>query len=117
MPSERIQRRIDQMLDEADQAIATSAWDTVRDRARNVLALDPTNPDARHYLGAAERPLIGPPANGFPLTPALSQREREPESEPSPPGLCLTHISGISGGGLGKVVAAEQVIEVLQTAP
>ena len=34
-----------------------------------------------------------------------------------PAKLCLTHISGISGGGLGKVVAAEQVIEVLQTAP
>ena len=32
-PSERIQRRIDALLDEADEAIAFSDWPRVRDRA------------------------------------------------------------------------------------
>ena len=40
MASERIQRRIDILLDEADEAIAKSDWAVVRDRAQNVLALD-----------------------------------------------------------------------------
>ena len=42
MASERIQRRIDILLDEADKAIAGSDWSAVRDRAKNVLALDPS---------------------------------------------------------------------------
>ncbi len=55
MASERIQRRIDILLDEADEAVAKSDWDVVRDRAQNVLRLDPGNQDALSYLAAAER--------------------------------------------------------------
>ena len=55
MASERIQRRIDILLDEADEAVAKSDWDVVRDRAQNVLRLDPENKDALSYLAAAER--------------------------------------------------------------
>ncbi len=55
MVSERIQRRIDILLDEADEAVAKSDWDGVRDRAQNVLRLDPENKDALSYLAAAER--------------------------------------------------------------
>ena len=57
MLSERIQRQIDRFLDEAEAAAAASDWGRVRDRAQNVLALDPTNADARTYLAAAERTL------------------------------------------------------------
>ena len=60
MASERVQRRIDIPLDEADQAIAQSDWSVVRDRAQNVLALDPDNGDAATFLAAADRAL----ANG-----------------------------------------------------
>jgi len=46
MPSERVQRQIDRFLDEAEAAMARSDWTTVRDRAKNALALDPENADA-----------------------------------------------------------------------
>ena len=55
MASERIQRRIDILLDESDQAIAQSDWTVVRGRAQNVLALDPNNGDAIVFLAAADR--------------------------------------------------------------
>ena len=55
MTSERIQRRIDLLLDEADQALADGDWSVVRDRSNKVLALDPDNSDALTFLAAAER--------------------------------------------------------------
>ena len=55
MVSDRVQRQIDRLLDEAEVAIATSDWATVGDCARNVLRLDPENSDALSYLAASER--------------------------------------------------------------
>ena len=46
MASERVQRQIDRLLDEAEEAIAVSDWATVGDGARNVLRLDPENSDS-----------------------------------------------------------------------
>ena len=70
MASERVQRRIDLLLDEADQAIGQSDWSVVRDRAQNVLALDPGNGDAATFLAAADRALATdaapPPPDGQP---------------------------------------------------
>ena len=43
MPTERIQRQIDRLLDEADEAIANQDWATVGNRARSALRLDPEN--------------------------------------------------------------------------
>ena len=57
MISERTQRQIDPLLDQAEEAIGTLRWDEVRDRARAVLALAPENPDAMNYLAATERAL------------------------------------------------------------
>jgi len=67
MASDRIQRRIDSLLDEADQAIANEDWPTVASRVRSVLAIDPANSDAVAYLAAAERALGGstPPTTLF----------------------------------------------------
>ena len=55
MPSERIQRQIDALLDEAEAAIRDEAWETVRQRIRSVQALDPENEDALNYAAAAGR--------------------------------------------------------------
>jgi hypothetical protein len=77
MPSERIQRQIDRLLDEAEQAVADSNWTLVQDRCRNVLALDPENADALSYLAAAERWL----GAGSPISPTTSA---EAESDASP---------------------------------
>jgi len=57
MPSERVQRQIDRLLDEADEAAFRLEWAVVRDRARAALAYDPDNADARTYLETAERGL------------------------------------------------------------
>jgi len=55
MPSERVQRRIDSLLDDAERAIESNDWDTVNDRASSVLALEPENADAVFYRDAAGR--------------------------------------------------------------
>ena len=50
MASERLQKHIERLLDEADQAIADEDWSTVLSRARSVLAIDPENGDGAAYL-------------------------------------------------------------------
>ncbi len=55
MPSERIQRQIDALLDEAEAAVRDEAWETVRQRVRSVQALDPENADALTYAEASAR--------------------------------------------------------------
>ncbi|HZT06065.1 MAG TPA: serine/threonine-protein kinase, partial [Chloroflexota bacterium] len=55
MPSERIQRQIDRLLDEADDAVRRDDWATVLQRAQAALRLDPENEDALTYLAAASR--------------------------------------------------------------
>ena len=55
MVSERSQRRIERLLDEADEAVGKLDWDTVKARARAVLAFDPDNNDAIELLAAADR--------------------------------------------------------------
>ncbi len=57
MPSERIQRQIDRLLDEAEEGISQLDWEIVRARAEAVLTLVPDNPDASFYLEAARRAL------------------------------------------------------------
>jgi class 3 adenylate cyclase len=57
MTSERAQRRIDSLLDQADEAIAAEDWQTVAARCRAVLALDAENDDARGYLAAVAKKL------------------------------------------------------------
>ena len=55
MASDRTQRRIDLLLDEAEEAITQLNWQVVRDRTQAVLALDPGNRDALNFLAAADR--------------------------------------------------------------
>ena len=76
MPTERVQRRIDSLLDEADAAIADRDWELVRARCEAVLALDPGNGDANAYLEAADR------SAGTPTAPAATQT---PPATPATP--------------------------------
>jgi len=57
MPSERTQRRIDRLLDDAEQALDKHDWLVAAERARDVLLLDEANEDAWSFLIAAERAL------------------------------------------------------------
>ena len=69
MASERAQRQIDRLLDQAEEAITGQDWLTVGDRARSVLRLDPENRDAIAYLTAADREPTNP-LSSRPQTPA-----------------------------------------------
>ena len=81
MPTERIQRRIDTLLDEADAAVSASDWASVAAKARAVLAIDEANEDARAFLKMAE-------ANG--VGRSLAPHSEPVSSDPStPPALTL----------------------------
>ena len=80
MVSERIQRQVDRLLDEAEEALSQFDWDAVRQRARAVLALDPDNADALTYDAAAQRAL----GSSGPGTPATVSVKPQPSSEPQP---------------------------------
>ncbi len=43
MASERLHRRLEMLLDEAEEAITQLNWVVVRDRAQAVIAIDPGN--------------------------------------------------------------------------
>ncbi|MEE8159872.1 MAG: adenylate/guanylate cyclase domain-containing protein, partial [Dehalococcoidia bacterium] len=57
MASERVQRQVDRLLDEAEEAITNDDWATVSSRAKAVLAIDPDNNDGQAYLAASVRAL------------------------------------------------------------
>ena len=59
MATGRIQKQIDRLLDEAEQASADRQWEIVRDRAQHALTFDPENADAIAFLAAARRALGG----------------------------------------------------------
>ena len=55
MPSERILKRIEKILDEIDAALDRGDWQTVRERAKDALAYDPSNADASGHREAGYR--------------------------------------------------------------
>ena len=55
MASERIQHRIERLLDEADEAVARYDWEAISQASKAVLALDPENQDAITFLAAVDR--------------------------------------------------------------
>ena len=76
MPSERVQRQIDRLLDDAEAALAESQWFTVAEKSRAVLAIDEGNEDAAAYLKMAEANLgvasavLAPPVASAPALAA-----------------------------------------------
>ena len=59
MASERTQRQIDRLLDEAEEAFSRGEWEPLHERANRRLLLDPENSDARNSVAAAERAFSG----------------------------------------------------------
>jgi serine/threonine protein kinase len=59
--SERVQRQVERLLDEAEAAVAERDWEKVRQAARDALVLEPRNVDAQGLLAAAERGLSQSP--------------------------------------------------------
>ena len=54
MATDRSKRRIERLLDEADEAVSQLDWELVRNRAQAVLAFEPDNSDAWDLLNAAD---------------------------------------------------------------
>lgn len=81
MATERLRRRIEHLLDEAEEAISRHDWEVVQGHAESVLALDPDNPDGIALIEAAGRAVR--PADGSTATPTNSPTGRPPVAEPS----------------------------------
>ena len=64
MATQRIQRQIERLLDEAEQASAQRDWNAARDCAEHILTFDPENAEALAFLAAAERGLADGPPTG-----------------------------------------------------
>ena len=82
MVSERIQRRIDSLLDEADTALVEGDWSTVDDRSQKVLHLDPGNVDALTFSAAAERALGNSTAEPAAPSPSIPSTPDTPPKAP-----------------------------------
>ena len=78
MPTDRIQRRVDRLLDQAEAAADQDDWRLVDERAKMVLAVDPENEDALSLLAMVEQ--HGGVGEGAAVDDAL----RDP-AEPPPP--------------------------------
>ena len=59
MASDRVQRRVERLLDQAEEAADEFNWQRVCELTQNILAFDPANTDALGFLAAAERALSG----------------------------------------------------------
>ena len=57
MASERVQRRIERLLHQIEEAADQQNWDRERQLTEEVLSLDPNNVDPQTFLVAAERSL------------------------------------------------------------
>ena len=81
MPSARIQRRIDSLLDQTEEAADREDWSLSVRRAREALALDDTNSDAAVLIGAAEAMLDGPPSSDVGRHVEASQSQPVPQPD------------------------------------
>ncbi|NQW18544.1 MAG: hypothetical protein HQ478_13765, partial [Chloroflexi bacterium] len=79
MHSERVQRRIDDLLDQAEQAVSSRDWSAVRELANAVLAVDPENGDASSFMAMAER--AAPAAAGATVPTGSDERQTETPEE------------------------------------
>ena len=80
MTSERIQRRVERLLDEADPAADEHDWATVRDRVELVLTIDASNADALALRSMAQRALGESPSVATGLEPGEQQVPTSPTS-------------------------------------
>ena len=57
MPSERVQRRIERLLDQAEEAVDNRDWAAVQEISEAVLVADAQNEDAKIFSAMAEKSL------------------------------------------------------------
>ena len=89
MASERFQRHVERLLEEADDAISRYDWEAVRQAAQAVLAIDPENSDGLTFLATAEQAMGGSP----------SPQTSEPTPAPTSTAAVDPHQSGSPSHG------------------
>ena len=82
MATERLKRRIEQLLDEAEDAISRHDWNIVYDRAQSVLAIAPDHDNGQALLAVAERGLVSL-GQALPSMDKPAQASSTPETQPS----------------------------------
>ena len=77
MPSERLQRQIDRLLDQAEVAVEARDWNSVRDAASAVLRVDPDDEDAKLFLQMAgdEAPTLSDGVSEMPTQSAAQSHD------------------------------------------
>ncbi len=111
MLSERAQRQVNRLLDEAESAIGRDDWAIVRARCNAVLAIDPDQTDALTYLAAVDRALSSSAGSGQspaatatgPSSPPTGAPPAPPSGEPLPPSPSI----GEGGGDAAPKPGAE----------
>ena len=89
MASDRIQRRVERLLNQIEQEADQRNWQLVLDLAREVLGFAPDNSDAKAFLGVAEERLSytagqeGPETASSRPAPSTSAPAREPDQPTS----------------------------------
>src|SRR5947209_3195565 len=76
MATERMRRRLEALLDEADAAVTLGNWQSVAEKARAALAIEADNGDALTFLKMAEANFGGTAAavsapTALPLAPVI----------------------------------------------
>ena len=104
MASDRLQRQLERLLDEAEEAITNDDWFTVSSRAKTVLAIDPDNKDGQAYLAASERALgtsgattSEPTASDAPGTPSATGLDSSKYGADLPSGLITYLFTDVQG--------------------
>ena len=99
MTSDRVRRRVEALLDEAERAIEQDDWDSVLRKARAVLRIDPWNQDGLTYYAGAAR------AHGF-----ANDRPDDHPPRPIRSGEPLTAGAQPAGAPLAGARTAEDVL-------
>ncbi len=108
MASDRIQRQVDRLLDEAESAFAQRDWVALREHAQSVLDLDPHNGDASGFLAAAESALSRA-GLAVPVPPAMPAAETP--AQPSSFANARYQVRELLGeGGKKKVFLAHDTL-------
>ena len=94
MPSERVQRQMDRLLDETEEAISSQDWTLAAEHTLSVLMLDPGNQDALSYLTAAERDSGTPAQPASPVQPVAGDSNRD-RLEQYIPKVLLAKLEGV----------------------
>jgi len=110
MATDRMRRRIETLLDEAESAISDHDWQTVRGHAQSVLALDPENEDGLALLSAAQRALDEPIATPSEPT-SVQQAPTLPQDQPTSFANGRYQVKRFLGeGGMKKVYLATDTL-------